>query len=126
MELVARLENLVSASCLMIDPKEQPMLLAEPPLNTQQHREKSDLYAYRYLLLSYVLTSFATTGHATSLVVDWSWRASTNVMWISGESYIVACSGACRWHIINATVERTSREGLDKGIVPFVSLFSHL
>ncbi|WZZ18734.1 hypothetical protein YC2023_111823 [Brassica napus] len=72
MELVARLENLVSASCLMIDPKEQPMLLAEPPLNTQQHREKSDLSAYRYLLLSYVLTSFATTGHATSLVVDWA------------------------------------------------------
>lgn len=27
----------------MIDPKEHPMLLAEPPLNTQQQREKSGL-----------------------------------------------------------------------------------
>ena len=40
----------------MIDPKEHPMLLAEPPLNTQQHREKSDLSAYRYLL-SYIDSS---------------------------------------------------------------------
>ncbi|VVA95207.1 unnamed protein product [Arabis nemorensis] len=30
-------------NCLLIDPKEHPMLLAEPPLNTQQQREKSRL-----------------------------------------------------------------------------------
>jgi actin-like protein 6A len=28
-------------NCLMIDPTEHPMLLAEPPLNSQQQREKS-------------------------------------------------------------------------------------
>ena len=43
----------------MIDPKEHPMLLAEPPLNTQQQRErdKFDLSAYRYLFLSYISSS---------------------------------------------------------------------
>ncbi|KAF2588913.1 hypothetical protein F2Q70_00040185 [Brassica cretica] len=63
-------------SCLMIDPKEHPMLLAEPPLNTQQQREKAaELMFEKYkvpalfMAKNPVLTSFAT-GRATSLVVD--------------------------------------------------------
>lgn len=32
----------------MIDPKEHPMLLAEPPLNTQHQREKYDLSALKH------------------------------------------------------------------------------
>ncbi|CAN7098817.1 unnamed protein product [Brassica rapa subsp. narinosa] len=62
--------------CLMIDPKEHPMLLAEPPLNTQQQREKAaELMFEKYkvpalfMAKNPVLTSFAT-GRATSLVVD--------------------------------------------------------
>lgn len=61
---------------LLIDPKEHPMLLAEPSLNTQQHREKTvELMFEKYrtpalfLAKNAVLTSFAT-GRATSLVVD--------------------------------------------------------
>ncbi|AAF25998.1 F15H18.8 [Arabidopsis thaliana] len=42
-------------SCLMIDPTEHPMLLAEPPLNTQQQREKYDLSALKYPLLPLLL-----------------------------------------------------------------------
>ncbi|ESQ27779.1 hypothetical protein EUTSA_v10018569mg [Eutrema salsugineum] len=63
-------------SCLMIDPKEHPMLLAEPPLNTQQQREKAaELMFEKYkvpalfMAKNPVLTSFAS-GRATSLVVD--------------------------------------------------------
>ncbi|KAL1197334.1 Actin-related protein 4 [Cardamine amara subsp. amara] len=63
-------------SCLMIDPKEHPMLLAEPPLNSQQQREKAaELMFEKYkvpalfMAKNPVLTSFAT-GRATSLVVD--------------------------------------------------------
>lgn len=61
---------------LMIDPKEHPMLLAEPSFNTQQHREKMvELMFEKYdvpalfLAKNAVLTSFAS-GRATSLVVD--------------------------------------------------------
>ena len=54
----------------MIDPKEQPMLLAEPPLNTQQHREKSDLSAYRYLLLSYVSSSLSVLLMFSNCMLD--------------------------------------------------------
>jgi hypothetical protein len=39
----------------MIDPTEHPMLLAEPPLNTQQQREKYDLSALKYPLLPLLL-----------------------------------------------------------------------
>ncbi|XP_024383760.1 actin-related protein 4 [Physcomitrium patens] len=61
---------------LLIDPKEHPMLIAEPSFNTQQHREKMvELMFERYdvpalfLAKNAVLTSFAS-GRATSLVVD--------------------------------------------------------
>ncbi|KAG0610908.1 hypothetical protein M758_7G100900 [Ceratodon purpureus] len=61
---------------LLIDPKEHPMLLAEPSFNTQQHREKMvELMFEKYdvpalfLAKNAVLTSFAS-GRATSLVVD--------------------------------------------------------
>ncbi|GMN59205.1 hypothetical protein TIFTF001_028295 [Ficus carica] len=68
--------------CLLIDPKEHPMLLAEPSSNNQQQRERAaELMFEKYkvpalflaknaeLFLVQVLTSFAS-GRATSLVVD--------------------------------------------------------
>ncbi|XP_076937794.1 actin-related protein 4-like [Bidens hawaiensis] len=62
--------------CLLVDPKEHPMLLAEPSSNTQQQREKTaELMFEKYqapalfLAKNAVLTSFAS-GCATSLVVD--------------------------------------------------------
>ncbi|XP_010539996.1 PREDICTED: actin-related protein 4 [Tarenaya hassleriana] len=62
--------------CLLIDPKEHPMLLAEPSSNTQQQREKAaELMFEEYKIPALftaknaVLTSFAS-GRATSLVVD--------------------------------------------------------
>ncbi|MED6143791.1 Actin-like 6A [Stylosanthes scabra] len=62
--------------CLLIDPKEHPMLLAEPSSNTQQQRERAaELMFEKYkapalfLAKNAVLTSFAS-GRATSLVVD--------------------------------------------------------
>ncbi|XP_071701503.1 actin-related protein 4-like [Rutidosis leptorrhynchoides] len=70
--------------CLLVDPKEHPMLLAEPSSNTQQQREKtSELMFEKYqapalfLAKNAVLTSFAS-GRATSLVVD-SGGGSTTV-----------------------------------------------
>ncbi|XP_043713789.1 actin-related protein 4 isoform X1 [Telopea speciosissima] len=69
---------------LLIDPKEHPMLLAEPSSNTQQQRERTaELMFERYkvpalfLAKNAVLTSFAS-GRATSLVVD-SGGGSTTV-----------------------------------------------
>ncbi|XP_059641242.1 actin-related protein 4 isoform X1 [Cornus florida] len=62
--------------CLLIDPEEHPMLLAEPSSNSQQQREKTaELMFEKYkvpalfLAKNAVLTSFAS-GRATSLVVD--------------------------------------------------------
>ncbi|KAL5751358.1 hypothetical protein ACOSP7_025961 [Xanthoceras sorbifolium] len=62
--------------CLLIDPKEHPMLLAEPSSNAQQQRERTaELMFEKYkvpalfLAKNAVLTSFAL-GRATSLVVD--------------------------------------------------------
>ncbi|KAJ0049058.1 hypothetical protein Pint_16426 [Pistacia integerrima] len=62
--------------CLLVDPKEHPMLLAEPSSNTQQQRERAaELMFEKYkvpalfLAKNAVLTSFAL-GRATSLVVD--------------------------------------------------------
>ncbi|XP_021905477.1 actin-related protein 4 [Carica papaya] len=70
--------------CLLIDPKEHPMLLAEPSSNTQQQRERTaELMFEKYkvpalfLAKNAVLTSFAS-GRATSLVVD-SGGGSTTV-----------------------------------------------
>ncbi|GAB4845316.1 Actin- protein 4 [Ancistrocladus abbreviatus] len=62
--------------CLLIDPTEHPMLVAEPSSNTQQQRERAvELMFEKYkvpalfLAKNAVLTSFAS-GRATSLVVD--------------------------------------------------------
>ncbi|KAK4787891.1 hypothetical protein SAY86_011724 [Trapa natans] len=62
--------------CLLIDPKEHPMLLSEPSSNIQQQRERAvELMFEKYkvpalfLAKNAVLTSFAS-GRATSLVVD--------------------------------------------------------
>ncbi|CAK7349750.1 unnamed protein product [Dovyalis caffra] len=62
--------------CLLVDPKEHPMLLAEPSSNSQQQRERAaELMFEKYnvpalfLAKNAVLTSFAS-GRATSLVVD--------------------------------------------------------
>ncbi|CAK9185667.1 unnamed protein product [Ilex paraguariensis] len=62
--------------CLLVDPKEHPMLLAEPSSNTQQQREKAAEIMFEkyqvpalFLAKNAVLTSFAS-GRATSLVVD--------------------------------------------------------
>ncbi|KAI7987712.1 Actin-related protein 4 [Camellia lanceoleosa] len=62
--------------CLLVDPKEHRMLLAEPSSNSQQQREKTaelmfEKYEVHALFLAKnaVLTSFAS-GRATSLVVD--------------------------------------------------------
>ncbi|GAA0185327.1 actin and actin related protein [Lithospermum erythrorhizon] len=62
--------------CLLIDPKEHPMLLAEPCSNTQQQREKAAEIMFEkyqvpalFLAKNAVLTSFAS-GRVTSLVVD--------------------------------------------------------
>ncbi|KAK4479277.1 hypothetical protein RD792_014788 [Penstemon davidsonii] len=70
--------------CLLIDPKEHPMLLAESCSNTQHHREKAAEIMFEkyqvpalFLAKNAVLTSFAS-GRATSLVVD-SGGGSTTV-----------------------------------------------
>ncbi|XP_048232891.1 actin-related protein 4 isoform X2 [Ricinus communis] len=70
--------------CLLIDPKEHPMLLAEPSFNSQQQRERTaELMFEKYnvpalfLAKNAVLTSFAS-GRPTSLVVD-SGGGSTTV-----------------------------------------------
>ncbi|KAE9611197.1 putative Actin family [Lupinus albus] len=71
--------------CLSIDPKEHPMLLAEPSSNTQQQRERAaELMFEKYkapalfLAKNAVLTSFAS-GRATSLVVDCGGGSTTVV-----------------------------------------------
>lgn len=70
--------------CLLIDPTEHPMLLAEPSSNAQHQRERAaELMFEKYkapalfLAKNAVLTSFAS-GRATSLVVD-SGGGSTTV-----------------------------------------------
>ncbi|XP_010940353.1 actin-related protein 4 [Elaeis guineensis] len=69
---------------LLIDPKEHPMLLAEPSCNTPQQRERAAELMFEnykvpalFLAKNAVLTSFAS-GRATSLVVD-SGGGSTTV-----------------------------------------------
>ncbi|VFQ86681.1 unnamed protein product [Cuscuta campestris] len=75
-EIVDNIWDHAFRECLLIDPKEHPMLLAEPCSNTQQQREKAaELMLEKYqvpalfLAKNAVLTSFAS-GRATSLVVD--------------------------------------------------------
>ncbi|CAL0312455.1 unnamed protein product [Lupinus luteus] len=62
--------------CLLVDPKERPMLLAEPCSNTQEQRERTAEIMFEkyqvpalFLARNAVLTSFAS-GRATSLVID--------------------------------------------------------
>ncbi|KAH7663119.1 actin-like protein 6A protein [Dioscorea alata] len=69
---------------LLIDPKEHPMLLAEPSSNVPQQRERAAELMFEsykvpalFLAKNAVLTSFAS-GRATSLVVD-SGGGSTTV-----------------------------------------------
>ncbi|CAA6666619.1 unnamed protein product [Spirodela intermedia] len=69
---------------LLIDPKEHPMLLAEPSSNSAQQRERTAEIMFEkykvpalFLAKNAVLTSFAS-GRATSLVVD-SGGGSTTV-----------------------------------------------
>ncbi|XP_019189770.1 PREDICTED: actin-related protein 4-like [Ipomoea nil] len=75
-EIVENIWDHAFRECLLIDPKEHPMLLAEPCSNTQQQREKAaELMFEKYqvpalfLAKNPVLTSFAS-GRATSLVID--------------------------------------------------------
>ncbi|KAJ8752123.1 hypothetical protein K2173_001798 [Erythroxylum novogranatense] len=72
-------------TCLLVDPKEHPMLLAEPSSNSQQHRERTAEIMFEkynvpalFLAKNAVLTSFAS-GRATSLVVD-SGGGSTTIV----------------------------------------------
>ncbi|KAG5221711.1 actin-related protein [Salix suchowensis] len=74
--MVDSIWNHAFKECLLIDPKEHPMLLAEPSSNSQQQRERTaELIFEKYnvpalfLAKNAVLTSFAS-GHATWLVVD--------------------------------------------------------
>ncbi|XP_042017132.1 actin-related protein 4-like isoform X2 [Salvia splendens] len=71
--------------CLLIDPKEHPMLFAESCSNSQQQREKTAEIMFEkyqvpalFLAKNAVLTSFAS-GRATSLVVDCGGGSTTVV-----------------------------------------------
>ncbi|XP_071901839.1 actin-related protein 4A-like isoform X1 [Coffea arabica] len=75
-EIVESIWDHAFKECLLIDPKEHPMLLAEPCANSQQQREKSAEIMFEkyqvpalFLAKNAVLTAFAS-GRATSLVVD--------------------------------------------------------
>ncbi|KAH1135940.1 hypothetical protein GYH30_013574 [Glycine max] len=79
--------------CLLVDPKERPMLLAEPCSNTQEQREfcqqAAELMFEKYkvpalfLAKNAVLTSFAS-GCATSLVIDSGGGSTTDVPVLDG------------------------------------------
>eukprot|EP00249_Psilotum_nudum_P017968 c26577_g1_i3 orf=1348-1968(-) len=86
---------------LLVDPKEHPMLLAEPSSNNQQQREKTvELMFEKYrvpalfLAKNAVLSSFAT-GRATSLVVDCG-GGSTTVAAVH-DGYVLQ-KGNCGFH----------------------------
>ncbi|OMO49711.1 Actin-related protein [Corchorus olitorius] len=83
-EIVDSIWDHAFKECLLVDPTEHPMLLAEPSSNTQQQRERTaELMFEKYkvpalfLAKNAVLTSFAS-GRATSVVVD-SGGGSTTV-----------------------------------------------
>ncbi|XP_077223271.1 actin-related protein 4 isoform X1 [Tasmannia lanceolata] len=83
-EIVDNIWDYAFKERLLIDPKEHPMLLAEPSTNTPLQRERTaELMFEKYqvpalfLAKNAVLTSFAS-GRATSLVVD-SGGGSTTV-----------------------------------------------
>ncbi|KAJ8490886.1 hypothetical protein OPV22_012607 [Ensete ventricosum] len=83
-DIVDNIWNHAFRERLLIDPKEHPMLLAEPSSNTPQQREKAAELMFEsykvpalFLAKNAVLTSFAS-GRATSLVVD-SGGGSTTV-----------------------------------------------
>ncbi|KAE8678843.1 Actin-related protein 4 [Hibiscus syriacus] len=57
--------------CLLVDPKEHPMLLAEPSSNTQQQREKTaELMFEKYKVPALFLAKNAVLTSATSVVID--------------------------------------------------------
>ncbi|KAH6833369.1 actin-related protein 4 [Perilla frutescens var. hirtella] len=75
-DMVENIWDHAMRKCLLIDPKEHPMLFAEPCSNSQQQREKTAEIMFEkyqvpalFLAKNAVLTSFAS-GRATSLVVD--------------------------------------------------------
>ncbi|KAG6512741.1 actin-related protein 4-like [Zingiber officinale] len=83
-DIVDNIWNHAFRECLLIDPKEHPMLLAEPSSNTPQQREKAAELMFEsykvpalFVAKNAVLTSFSS-GRATSLVVD-SGGGSTTV-----------------------------------------------
>ncbi|KAK1272983.1 Actin-related protein 4 [Acorus gramineus] len=75
-DIVDNIWNHALRECLVIDPQEHPMLLAEPSSNAPQQRERAAELMFEnykvpalFLAKNAVLTSFAS-GRATSLVVD--------------------------------------------------------
>lgn len=69
----------------MIDPKEHPMLLAEPPLNTQQQREKYDLSALKYPFYLYCFILECVTD----FLISYAWQGSGTNVWKIQSSCIV-------------------------------------
>mmetsp|Transcript_30869 Transcript_30869/g.67419 ORF Transcript_30869/g.67419 Transcript_30869/m.67419 type:complete len:456 (-) Transcript_30869:65-1432(-) len=75
-DIVEQLWDHTLRKSLMVDPKDHPMLIAEPPHVTRENREKTIELMFEkfeapavFLAKNPVLTSFAS-GKATSLVVD--------------------------------------------------------
>lgn len=75
-DLVERLWSHTLRKCLLVDPTEHPLLLAEPSYVPKAHREKTTELMFEkngvpalFLAKNSVLTSFAS-GKATSLVLD--------------------------------------------------------
>ncbi|XP_051134818.1 actin-related protein 4 [Andrographis paniculata] len=75
-DMVDNIWDYALRKCLLVDPKEHPMLFAEPCSNTQHQREKTAEIMFEkfqvpalFLAKNAVLTSFAS-GRSTALVVD--------------------------------------------------------
>jgi len=82
-DVVEQLWDHTLHKALLVDPKEHPMLLAEPPHVTRAHREKAVQLMFEtqnvpalFLGKNPVLTAFAS-GKATSLVVDLGGQGTT-------------------------------------------------
>jgi len=82
-ELVEKIWDHTLKKCLLVDPTEHPMLIAEPAHATAKHREKMVELMFEkngvpalFLAKNPVLTSFAS-GKATSLVVDLGGQGTT-------------------------------------------------
>lgn len=73
----------------MIDPKEHPMLLAEPPLNTQQQREKSGFSIFYSLLI---------TSWNLELILSfvlYAWQGSWDHVWKVQSASIIYSQKSC-------------------------------